>query len=250
MTLVRTLEAGAEPVFTAQGPAAFISVVPTMLRSMIERGADLAAWRAILVGGGPIPTDLREMTASRGGNLVTTYGQTETCGGVVYDGVPLDGAGIEIRDAEIYVSGPTLMTGYLGDPEATARKLDGGWVATGDEGSFTDGRLTVIGRLDEVIITGGEKVSPIEIESLIKRYPGVTDVAVVGLDDARWGQEVVAAVVAEPADFKGLHDWLRERLEPFKIPKSFVEVEAIPRTDLGKVRRADLRNEILGMISP
>ena len=120
--------------------------------------------------------------------MVTTYGMSETAGGCVYDGVPLDGVQVRLdADGGIRLGGPTLASGYLGRPELTAAAFADGWFRTGDHGRWRRGRLEVLGRLDDMIITGGEKVAPAAVERVLLAQPGVRAACVVGLPDPEWG---------------------------------------------------------------
>jgi O-succinylbenzoic acid--CoA ligase len=217
----------------ARRGATHTSLVPTTLQRI-----DPSRFRVILLGGSAIPVD-------RPSNTVATYGMTETCGGIVHDGLLLNGAGLRIEsDDHISVSGPTLLRAYR---DGTDPKDAGGWLRTGDLGHVDPetGRLTVWGRADDVIVTGGEKVWPDRVEDLLRRDPRVEAVAVVGRPDPEWGERVVAVVVpSDPATPPRLDDlrWLvREALPAPHAPKELELVATLPRTSLGKVRRADLR---------
>jgi O-succinylbenzoic acid--CoA ligase len=237
----------------AAGAAAFTSVVPAMLARLLDDRVDLRRFRAILVGGDGLSEPLASRAAQTGARIVPTYGLTESCGGVVYDGEPLDGVDVRIGAAggpddgevqEVLLKGATLFQGYRGDPPATEAAFAGPWLRTRDAGALRGGRLQVFGRLDDVIVTGGEKVWPGEVEDVLRQDPSVRDVAVLGRPDPVWGSLVVAYVI--PADPKDpptrdrLQLFARERLARHKIPRDLVVVEALPTTRSGKVRRAAL----------
>jgi O-succinylbenzoic acid--CoA ligase len=222
--------------------AAFVSVVPAMVRRLVASELGLHGL-TLLVGGDAIDEETAEAARARGARIVTTYGLTETCGGFTYDGIPLEG--MEVRlDAEdaIEVSGSTVMEGYRLDPAATGRAFTtDGWLRTGDLGAIDDeGRLSVHGRYDHVIRTGSEKVWPVEVERVLASHPKVRDVAVAGSPDPEWGSHVSAFVVPARADDPPTLEELRahggEQLARFKLPRELHLVDEIPRTSTGKVR--------------
>jgi O-succinylbenzoic acid--CoA ligase len=214
----------------ARRGATLVSLVPTLLARM-----DTTPFRRVLVGGAAPP-------AERPSNVVATYGMTETGGGVVYDGTPL--AGVEVRavDGELHVRGPMLLRGYR---DGADPKDAGGWLPTGDGGDVAaDGRVTVTGRLADVVVTGGEKVWPAPVEAALAAHEAVAEVAVAGRPDREWGQRVVAFVVpahAEaPPTLQALRAEVKRSLPAYAAPRELVLVPALPRTPLGKVRRVDL----------
>ncbi len=222
----------------AAADATLVSLVPTMVRRLREAGVDLDRFRRILVGGGPV-----HQTGPRP-NIVATYGLTETWGGVVHDGHPLDGVELSVGDGqEILVRGPMVMRGYRLAPEETAPAFTPeGWLRTGDAGSIdAGGRLRVVDRLSDLIITGEVKVSPSEVEAVLAQHPQVADVCVVGAADPEWGERVVAyVVVRDPAAPPGLDDlraFAADRLSAAKLPRELVVTDAIPRTAGGKPLR-------------
>ena len=232
----------------ARSPAgAHVALVPTMARRLTSFGADLSRFGVLLVGGGALEPDAARDVAALGGRVVTTYGLTETCGGIAYDGRLFEDTAVRIGPVgEIQVQGPTLMDGYRHDPAATADAftLDG-WLRTGDAGEVDeDALLRVRGRLDDAIRTGAETVWPQEVESAIRHHPKVADVAIAGRPDPEWGARVVAFVVptrgADPPSLEELRDHAAERLARFKCPRELVLVEEIPRTASGKLRREAL----------
>ncbi len=229
-----------------QGEATHVSLVSTALRRLDPPA--VSRFACILLGGAAPPGDLP-------GNVVTTYGMTETGSGVVYDGRPLDGVEIAIgtglpgqgAHGELLVRGPMLLRAYRdgSDPRVPGPDGKGGWLPTGDGGRLdADGRLVVDGRLAEVITTGGEKVWPVPVEQLVATHPLVADAAIWRRDDPEWGQRVVAWVVpsdpSEPPSLGAIADLVRAGLPPWAAPKELVIVSQLPRTASGKVRRADL----------
>ena len=218
--------------------ATLVSLVPTMLRRLSTGGA--GRFRRILLGGGPV--------TERGPNIVATYGLTETWGGVVHDGYPL--AGVELAvgdDNEVLVKAPMVMRGYRLAPAETAGAFTaGGWLRTGDAGAVdADGRLRVVDRLRDLIITGGVNVSPSEVEAVLARHPGVAEVCVAGAGDPEWGERVVAYVVpADPADPPALAElraFAAGELSAAKLPRQLVVTAEIPRTAGGKPLRRLLK---------
>ena len=254
--LVRSLTGGTEPVLAerADGPTvaaagcAHVSLVPTQLQRLLqEPGTPLAGFSSVLLGGAAAPAGLLTAARDAGVPVVTTYGMTETCGGCVYDGIPLDGVRAEVRDdGRIWISGPVLFSGYLGGPRAPAD----GWFRTGDLGMLdAAGRLTVRGRADDVINTGGHKVVAGEVAAALHTCPGVRDAAVVGQPDPEWGERVVAVVVpADPGDppaLELLRRHVRELLPRYAIPSRVVMVDAVPMLPSGKHDIVRLRQELL-----
>lgn len=232
---------------SAEPDVAYTSVVPTMLARLLDTGADLERFHAMLIGGAPLPTELRIRADRVGARIVETYGLTESCGGVIYDGRPFDGTLARIgKDEEIQLLGPTLMSGYRHDPEATEQAFTpDGWLRTGDAGLIgADGLLTVNGRLDDLIISGGEKVWPEEVEAALRDHPAVVDVAVAGRADPEWGTRVVAFVVPSdphaPPTLDALRAHAAGRLPRYKAPRELVLLPELPRTASGKVRRRAL----------
>ena len=223
-----------------------VSVVPTMLRRLLEAGAPLHEFRRILVGAAATPPALRAAADAVDAPVVETYGATETWAGVVYDGIPLDGVDVRLDDGEVQIRGPMLMRGYRFDPERTATAITtDGWYRTGDLGSIDrHGTLRVSGRKDELINTGGVKVSPTAVEQVLAEHPDVVDLCVAGRPDDEWGERVVAFVVpndpANPPTVDELRSFGRDRLAEAQLPREVVLVDALPRTASGKVVRHQL----------
>lgn len=246
----------------------YTSLVPTQLRRALDdeqlRGA-LVRLDAVLIGGAAADAQLLEQAKAAGIRVVTTYGMSETCGGCVYDGQPLPGVSMDVDQATgaIWLSGPMLATGYLGDEELTRRcfvsRPQAGeparrWFITSDRGHIVDGRLQVLGRLDDVIISGGIKVEPGPIEALLALNPLVSECAVVGLPDLQWGQVVTAVVV--PASMPGLgrvdegailaqiRVYLEQKLSGAQCPKQVLLADALPYKGIGKVDRRALAQSL------
>lgn len=220
--------------------ATHVSLVPTMLARLLDAGADLRRFETVLLGGAPASPALLSRAQAAGVTIVQTYGMTETCGGCVYDGVPLDGVEVAIGDGgRIRLAGPVLFSGYRGGPRHT------GWHTTADLGRLDDGRLTVLGRDDDVIITGGEKVSAPQVAALLAGHPAVAEAVVVGRPDREWGERVVAVVVprepAAPPALAELRALVRARAPSYAAPRELVVVSALPRLPSGKIDRLSLR---------
>jgi O-succinylbenzoic acid--CoA ligase len=231
-------------VRAAAGRATLVSLVPAMLRRLLAAGDEAARFRRVLLGGGPVPADLVEEAGGRGVGLVRTYGLTETFGGMTHDGHPLDGTEVRIEDpgGELLVRGPMLFRRYRGDPARTAAVLRDGWLRTGDLGRLgPDGRLVVLGRGDDLVISGGVNVHPDEVEAVLATHPGVAEAAVAGRPDPEWGQRVAAFVVprdpARPPTLDELRAFTRQRLAAAKAPRELVLVPALPRSRSGKLLR-------------
>jgi O-succinylbenzoic acid--CoA ligase len=203
--LFRSVVSGTTPVLFDESFArtgvrvhgrSFVSLVPTQLVRLLEvpeEVAALASYSAVLVGGGPLDPAVRLRAEEHGISVVQTYGMSETCGGCVYDGVPLDGVEVRIDDGQVLLRGPVLFDGYEGEPDRTAAALRDGWLVTNDVGHLDDlGRLHVEGRADDVIITGGIKVPAGAVARLLEQRPDVEQAVVLGLPDREWGQRVVA----------------------------------------------------------
>ncbi|MET3769414.1 O-succinylbenzoic acid--CoA ligase [Marisediminicola sp. UYEF4] len=274
--LVRSIAAQTEPVILPPGhfdagellaaaatmdPATrhFTSVVPAQLARLLDVAGDDAAGDAaalaslrsfdrILVGGQSVPSELIERADALGVRVTRTYGSSETAGGCVYDGVPIGTTELRIRQGEIEIGGPMLADGYLGDPARTERSFvmsDGArWYRTGDAGRLDDGVLTVTGRLDRVVISGGVKVSLDELERVVRRMPGLGDAVAVPAESARWG-EVPVIVTTSPVDLSVLRGEVAAALGREAAPDRIVVLDSIPLLPTGKPDLVALR-EIVG----
>ncbi|WP_344109549.1 AMP-binding protein [Nocardiopsis rhodophaea] len=264
--VLRALVSGVEPLHHTFDPAAtmaladqhrpHVSLVPTQLRRLLAAEADLSLFGTILLGGAAADERLLTQARAAGGRVVTTYGMSETCGGCVYDGVPLDGMRADLdTEGRILLSGPALFSGYRLDPERTAAHLlppkDGPdkapWFRTSDLGRFdAEGRLRVRGRADDVINTGGHKVVPGEVASVLCAHPAVRDAVVVGRPDEEWGQRVTAVVVpADPAcppRLDDLREWARTQLPGYAAPRELDVRARIPLLGSGKPDLSALRS--------
>jgi o-succinylbenzoate---CoA ligase len=245
--ICRSLVAGHEPVLDGWEGAEFTSLVPTQLHRLLDDPPSVEALRGlhtILLGGGPIDSALRARAAEEGLRVVATYGSAETAGGCVYDGYPLDGVDLQLDgDGRIRISGPTLFDGYDGNPELTAQVLVDGWFLTSDAGRLDDdGRLHVLGRLDDVVVSGGVNVPLPAVASRLRAHPDLAAAELVGVPDEEWGQRVVAFVVATgPVSVAELRDWVAEVHPRTWAPRDVVRVEKLPMLPNGKVDRLALR---------
>ena len=219
----------------------YTALVPTQLVRLLDAGPDAGAalrtFDAVLLGGAAATPALLARAREVGVRVVTTYGMSETCGGCVYDGVPLDGVQVRVGD-RIRLGGPVVARGYRLHPESPKflQRNETRWFETDDVGSLDDGRLTVHGRADDVIVTGGKKVSPQAVEAVLAELPGVRECLVVGVPDVEWGERVVAVVVGDAA-LKTLHDRATERLGSAAAPRAVVHVAELPHKTLGKPDR-------------
>ena len=261
--LVRSALAGHEPVFAEEhaqlaaaielvpGPRRYTSLVPTQLHRLVESGEVglLRAFDAVLIGGAATPTDLMEALQGAGVRVVRTYGMSETSGGCVYDGVPLDGVHLRLDDrGQVMISGTGLFDGYA-DPVATAAVLQDGWFSTADLGELdADGRLRITGRSDDVVISGGVNISLPAVTAALRAHAGVRDAIALGVPDDEWGTRVVAYLV--PADavcLEGLRlDEVRDAVEAAGLPRTWsprdvVLIDALPLLPGGKVDRQTLQ---------
>lgn len=276
--LVRALVAGREPAilagaFSARAFAAaaaamasseggtrvptYTSLVPAQLQTVLDavEGGDadaaraLAGFEAILVGGQALAPALAARARAIGARIVRTYGSSETAGGCVYDGIPLRGVGVRIHDGEVQLSGPTLADGYLGDPDRTHAVFvhdEAGtrWYRTGDVGTFDGDRVTVTGRADNVIISGGINISLDRVERIVRTVAGFESAVVVPVPDERWGQAsvVVAAggAAGRPDAEAAIRAAVAEALGTPARPRGILTVDEIPLLASGKPDRAGL----------
>ncbi|HWC87015.1 MAG TPA: AMP-binding protein [Solirubrobacteraceae bacterium] len=215
-----------------------VSLVPTMLSRLLDAGLERPpTLRWALLGGAPIPPALLDRARAAGVPVAWTYGMTEACSQIATRGWPLTGVELRIAgDGELLVRGPVVAPGALA-PD--------GWLHTGDLGALDErGRLTVLGRRSDTIVTGGENVAPAEVEAVLLEHPAVADAAVHARPDAEWGERVVATVVIRDgaeASPEELRRHCAERLASFKVPKAVELADALPRNPAGKLLRRQLR---------
>ncbi|AGB21099.1 acyl-CoA synthetase (AMP-forming)/AMP-acid ligase II [Mycobacterium sp. JS623] len=260
--LVRSIVAGTKPVAISAGFDAtelvsavgslgrgrrYASLVAAQLDKALrdaEATGALASLDAVLIGGGPMPQGLAERASAAGVSVVRTYGMSETAGGCVYDGVPLDGVQVRIEDGRVILGGATLAKGYR-NPVQPDPFAEPGWFRTDDIGTVDDsGVLRVLGRVDDAISTGGLTVLPQLVEAALATHPAVAESAVFGVADERLGQRVAAAVVVAPGHAVPALDELRAHvastLPSTAAPREIHIVDELPRRGIGKLDRREL----------
>lgn len=227
-----------------------ISLVPTVLSRWLPAGPPSRV-RAVLLGGAPAPAALRSAARRAGWPILATYGLTEACSQVTVQrlgeptrdededsGRPLPGTEVRIVDGRIHVAGPTLLSGYVSPVDGSEPERVDEWLDTGDLGQMTDdGRLIVLARREDLILTGGENVYPREVETALTDYPGVDEAVVFGLEDPEWGQVVAAVVVPETVDLDRLAVHARAVLAGPKRPRWWATAPRFALTPSGKVDR-------------
>ena len=249
------------------------SFVPTMLSRLLARDS---AWRAppavraVLLGGAPAPDALWSEALARALPVLETWGMTETCSQVATaipgasprSPVPLPGWNVRRRGGRLEVKGPALLTRYIEQGPGSSPLSADGWFSTGDLGTVNpDGSVSISGRADEMIVTGGENVSPFDVERVLESVPGIRRAAVVGLPDAEWGEIVAAALepdedrcpdhgkspIPTPDDrvVADLQDIMQTQLVTFQRPRRIVWTQRLPETSAGKLDRAEVRRSIL-----
>lgn len=268
MVLARSVVAGTEPVavdlsdgfdpelFAAASVQVFAghgrrytALVPRQVSALLDAGgaplSALTGYDAVLVGGATADGALLDRARKAGVEIVTTYGMTETCGGCVYNGVALDGVRVELAaDGRIRLAGPMLAHGYRLRPDLDDA-FDGGWFTTSDLGSLNDGgRLTVLGRSDDVAVSGGENVPLAAVDLAVASHPDVAEALSVAVPDAEWGERVVVAVVPadaqHPPSLDDVRAYVRERHPVAYAPKELHVLEALPTLPGGKTDRRAL----------
>lgn len=264
--LVRSITSGTEPIILGDGhfdakvfaeasdamdaPLRFASLVPTQLLRLLDAAEEdlpvldrLRRFDRLLIGGQATPSALIARSLELGLNVVRSYGSSETSGGCVYDGVPLPGVEARIVDGEVQLGGTTLAEGYLGDEELTRRTFldDRGhrWYRTGDSGELSEGILTVTGRLDAMIKSGGVKVSLAAVERVVSGLPGLADAVVVRAPHAQWG-EVPVVFSAGEASLEELRSAVQDCLGAAARPVALIALDRIPLLPSGKPDRLAL----------
>jgi O-succinylbenzoic acid--CoA ligase len=255
--LVRNLELGAIPLDlrSHQGKypyADFTAIVPTQLFRALNGDTDLlehlVSAKSVLVGGAALDPKLRVQAAAAGIKVIESYGMTETCGGCVYDGNPLSGTKILIAESGlIWISTGSLATTYLNDPDGWDQLVEDGYYQTSDMGEFRDGKLLVTGRSDDVIITGGENISLVAVEKVIRETFAGVECSAFAIADTQWGQSLHLAIAgATHPDESAINEKLSSQISVAAKVKRFIYVDKLPRTSLDKIDRPKLIEIALG----
>jgi len=241
--IVRSMELGTTPIdlrdFDGDYPKAnYTAIVPTQLFRALNGDQrllkHLQSADTVLVGGAALTQSMRNQAELAGIKIVTTYGMTETCGGCVYDGKVLQGVEIEIRGGKICIKGPVL---------ASSISLNDGWYETSDLGEYNNNHLVVLGRSDDVIISGGENLSLSTVEnSLGIAFPDI-QFAAFAVEDSQWGQSLQIAVVGMISDAQ-IVEHLEKELGSFAKPKGIHHMNSLPLLGIGKVDRKSLAKGI------
>ncbi|MET3451178.1 AMP-binding protein [Curtobacterium sp. 1544] len=244
-----TFADAADRLVTGPGaPRRYTSLVPVQLARVLDdprATRALAAFDAVLVGGQATPAPLRQRALDAGVRVVTTYGASETSGGCVYDGVPFGTVRAEVVDGELFLAGPMLAEGYLDDDQRTAAAFterDGlRWYRTGDAAEVRDGVVRVLGRLDDVVISGGEKVPLGQVERLVRELPGQDDAVVTRRTSGEWG-EVPVVVTARTIDLQVVRAHVGAALGRAARPAAVVVVSELPMLASGKPDRRAIQD--------
>ena len=245
--LVRSLELGTSPIDlrATKGrlkKADFTAIVPTQLFRALNGDTELLEHlkncRAVLVGGAALAHSIASDAESAGINIVQTYGMSETCGGCVYNGEPLQGVDVKIIDEQIAIKGPTLATTYINNEGAWLERFKDGWFLTSDRGIITDGKLKILGRSDDVIISGGENISLNGIEETLKSHYVGIELAAFALPNREWGSSLHIAIVGNTSISDAeITSLLAQTFGEGAKPKGFHRLSALPLIGIGKVDR-------------
>jgi O-succinylbenzoic acid--CoA ligase len=251
--LVRALELGTIAIdargITGKYPDAdYTAIVPTQLFRALNGDSDLLAHllvaKSVLVGGAALDKKLAEQARAAGINVVESYGMTETCGGCVYDGLPIGDTSVEInKDGLIKISTASLATTYLNDPPGWSSKLENGYFLTSDLGEINNGKLRVTGRADDVIVTGGENISLTKVEEVIRGAFAGIECAAFAVADQQWGQALHLAIAGEvKPELSAINQSLSSKISAAAKIKRAIYLDQLPKTALGKVNRQELAN--------
>lgn len=247
--LLRSIDIDSDPV---KHGGQFISIVPTQLYRVLkdrnERFEELVNAKKVLIGGAGIPQQLLDQGIAAGIRLVTSYGMTEMCGGCIYDGKALPGVEVKLTDANrIALKGPMQALGYFDDDNASRESFVDGWFITSDTGKITtEGKLVVHGRADDVIISGGENISPSAVtECLQQRFPD-REILVMGVPDEEWGQSLrvimTKSAVEQDPTLAQIRDIVADGIGKVAAPRSLLLLSEMPTQPNGKIDRQFLLN--------
>lgn len=255
--LVRALELGTDVIdlrnYVGEYPRVdFTAIVPTQLHKALNGDEallrHLQSAKAVLVGGAALSTELHLKSEAAGITIVTTYGMTETCGGCVYNGTPLDGVTIKIApDKKIALAGEVVASGYLGADALWQNSFRDGFFYSSDIGRMENEKLIIEGRSDDVIISGGENISLSAVERSLHQHFPHKSFAAFSMSDSRWGQALYLAVAGEgfPSETE-ISDYLSEQFGPFLKPKGFLFLPELPLMGIGKVDKSKLQDLLEG----
>ncbi len=247
MVLVRSLELGTTPIIDGTSESSdFESIVPTQLHRALTRDEDLSralqSARAVLVGGANLSKDLFTRAIELGINVITTYGMSETAGGCIYNNEPLPGVQIRLNEeSQIELKGPMLASGYLGIDGSieSSPSFEAGWFTTTDLGEISpENQLRVLGRTDDIVISGGVKVSLSEVERVISTHPEVSEALCAVTADDEWGHRIIVGIVANsPISLDEIRDYVGNRISRIAAPRAIVRLQEIPLRGIGKPDR-------------
>jgi len=242
--IMRSIELESELV-DINGLADFTSIVPTQLHRALNGGdallRHLQNTQAVLVGGAGASKTLLDNARAAQINVITTYGMSETCGGCVYNDRPLDGVEVQINpEGRIMIKGPTLAQGYLNDEALWRESFTNGWFTTSDLGSISEGKITVLGRVDDVIMSGGESVSLDKVEAELNKLIPNIDYIAFSVEDEMWGTKLCIGSTAVIDEIEISH-LLVKKLGKQYSPKVFTTFVEIPTIGIGKPDRVKAR---------
>ena len=239
--LTRSIDLKSSPAPSDGEGAQFISIVPTQLHRAIQNRDslfnNLLATKKVLVGGAPISQNLIDEANECGISIVTSYGMTEMSGGCIYNLQPLPGVEMRIDvNGLINLKGPMIANSYFGDEASTNKNFQSGWFITSDVGEINNGELKILGRSDDLIISGGEKISAVKVESLIRSHFPDLEIIVIGISDIEWGQalRVVVAGKNRGLTLAQIRDIVGLQIGRFAAPRSLLHLERMPMIGIGK----------------
>lgn len=252
--LARSLELGTTPIDLRSAKefpkADFTAIVPTQLFRALNGDTKLLEHlqncQAVLVGGAALPEAISQSASDAAIKIVTTYGMTETCGGCVYNGTPIAGVEVQTSNGMIKIKSPTIAYSYLNDEQAWVNSFVDGWFVTNDLGEFVDGKLIVYGRADDIIISGGEKISLSAVERALDRKFKENEFAAFSIPDAEWGNALYIAITGDrEVSTHEIAAYLEQTLGVVAKPKGFLILSELPMIGVGKVDQKALAQAVL-----